>query len=108
MFTFQATDVASEEECAGLCASTNNCTVYTYMGELNPLRFTTIHTVCSITAAVATLQREEEYGLPGDRYGSGKPMEGPVDGGAQKDQSLTFAGTCASCFPPVMCSRTPA
>merc|ERR1712055_48061 len=32
------TDVSSEEECANLCANTNNCTVYTYMGELNPLR----------------------------------------------------------------------
>ena len=35
---FQATDVASEEDCADLCANTSNCTVYTYMGELNPLR----------------------------------------------------------------------
>ena len=36
---FQATDVSSEGECVDLCANTNNCTVYTYMGELNPLRF---------------------------------------------------------------------
>ena len=36
--TFQVTDVASEKECASLCASTDQCTVYTFMGELNPLR----------------------------------------------------------------------
>merc|ERR1712198_101136 len=33
-----ATDVASEKECASLCENTKDCTVYTYMGELNPLR----------------------------------------------------------------------
>jgi len=32
------TDVASEKECASLCASTDQCTAYTFMGELNPLR----------------------------------------------------------------------
>ena len=36
--TFQVTDVASEKECASLCASTDQCTAYTFMGELNPLR----------------------------------------------------------------------
>ena len=44
----------------------------------------------------------------GSDMGQGNLWKGRVMGGLLKDQPLSFAGTCASSFPPVMCSRTPA
>ena len=81
--TFQVTGVASEKECASLCASTDQCTVYTFMGELNPLR--------QLRSSLQITNRGEK--VRNKRY---------LFWGRKR------TGTCASCSPPATCSSTTA